>query len=63
MIRKMQIADYSDVYNLWLANKGMGETNLFIHCGYWKCRRISESVTFFKSIQEYLWNFSKKLAH
>ena len=24
MIRKMQIADYSDVYNLWLANKGMG---------------------------------------
>ena len=23
---------------------------------------ISESVTFFKSIQEYLWNFSKKLA-
>ena len=39
------------------------ETNLFIHCGYWKCRRISESVTFFKSIQEYLWNFSKKLAH
>ena len=38
------------------------ETDFFIHCGYWKCRRISESVTFFKSIQEYLWNFSKKLA-
>ena len=36
--------------------------NLFIHCGYWKCHWISESVTFFKSIQEYLWNFSKKLA-
>ena len=24
MIRKMQITDYNAVYNLWLANKGMG---------------------------------------